>query len=143
MRIRRGSSPVTAPIPETPLAVPGVTEVAGWRFEVTDSQRGKSRSAMEVALPARAVAGGLRVRSRRPGDRMRPLGLGGTKKLQDILVDAKVPRGERDGVPLVVTDQGIAWVVGVCLDEQAAGAGLTRVLRVRAKRLRTSGNRET
>lgn len=136
MRIQRASPPVTAPIPETSLEVPGVTEVAGWRFEVTDSQRRKSRSVMEVDLASGVAAEGLRVRSRRPGDRMRPLGLGGTKKLQDILVDAKVPREERDGVPVVVTDAGIAWVVGVCLDERAVPGGKSgRLLTLRARRM--------
>ena len=36
----------------------------------------------------------------------------GTKKLQDFMVDAKVPRGMRDSVPLVLSETGIAWVVG-------------------------------
>src|SRR5262249_22180681 len=44
----------------------------------------------------------LSVRNRRPGDRFRPLGLGGRKKLQDFFVDRKVRRDERDRVPLVV-----------------------------------------
>jgi len=75
------------------------------------------------------------VRSRRPGDRMRPLGLSGEKKLQDILVDAKVARDQRDGVPVIATEWGIAWVVGVCLDERAAaGGGMGRAVRVRAQR---------
>ena len=60
------------------------------------------------------------MRSRRPGDRLRPLGLGGEKKLQDILVDAKVPAAGRDGVPLVCGPQGIIWVVGHCIDERYA-----------------------
>jgi tRNA(Ile)-lysidine synthase len=55
----------------------------------------------------------LAVRNRRPGDRFRPLGLGGRKKLQDYFVDKKVPRDARDRVPLVV-DQAdrIVWVAG-------------------------------
>jgi len=57
--------------------------------------------------------GPLTVRNRRPGDRFRPIGLGGSKKLQDFFVDRKVPRERRDSVPLVVDGQGrILWVVG-------------------------------
>ena len=60
----------------------------------------------------------LLVRSRRPGDRFRPIGLGGWKKLQDFFVDRKVARGERDRVPLVVDGRGrIVWVAGYALDE--------------------------
>jgi tRNA(Ile)-lysidine synthase len=56
----------------------------------------------------------LAVRSRQPGDRVRPLGMGGrAKKVQDVLVDRKVAREERDALPLVVdgTDR-IVWIVG-------------------------------
>ena len=62
--------------------------------------------------------GPLAVRNRRPGDRFRPLGLGGQKKLQDFFVDRKVARQHRDGVPLVVdeTDR-IVWVAGHGIDE--------------------------
>ncbi len=144
LTLRRGALPVSPAIPETPLVVPGVTEAGGWRFEAEYKERRSSaRRAYEVELDTAAVAGGLWVRSRRPGDRMRPLGLGGTKKLQDILVDAKVPRGDRDGVPLVLTAEGIAWAVGVCLDERAARARSGRVVRVRARRLRGAGSRAT
>jgi tRNA(Ile)-lysidine synthetase-like protein len=60
----------------------------------------------------------LVVRSRQPGDRLRPLGAPGSRKLQDVLVDRKVPRAERDRVPLVVDASGrIVWVVGVALTE--------------------------
>jgi tRNA(Ile)-lysidine synthase len=60
----------------------------------------------------------LRVRNRHPGDRFRPLGVGGTKKLQDFFVDRKVPRHLRDSVPLVVDETGrIIWVAGYGIDE--------------------------
>lgn len=52
------------------------------------------------------------LRTRRPGDRFQPSGMTGTKKLQDYFTDAKVPREQRDSVPLLVCDRGIAWVVG-------------------------------
>lgn len=51
----------------------------------------------------------LEVRSRRPGDRL----AGRSKKVQDLLVDAKVPRAERDGWPLVVCGEEVVAVPGV------------------------------
>ena len=66
------------------------------------------------------------MRSRKPGDRLRPLGLGGEKKVQDILVDAKVPAEGRDAVPIVAAPWGVAWVVGHRLDERAAVTASTR-----------------
>lgn len=52
---------------------------------------------------------GLEVRTRRPGDRL----AGRHKKVQDLLVDAKVPRAERDAWPLVVSGDEIVAVPGV------------------------------
>ena len=62
--------------------------------------------------------GQWQVRNRRPGDRFRPVGLGGQKKLQDFFVDRKVARERRDAVPLVVDEADrIVWVAGYGIDE--------------------------
>lgn len=63
-------------------------------------------------LNAEKVLFPLFVRGRKDGDALRPLGLDGTKKLKDVLIDNKVPRGERDLVPLVCDSRGILVVVG-------------------------------
>jgi tRNA(Ile)-lysidine synthetase-like protein len=134
LTVRRGDPTTTPPIPETELAVPGVTEAGRWRFEVEYAPRGPGRQRVnsEAYLSCETAAEGLRVRSRRPGDRMRPAGLGGTKKLQDILVDAKVPRGERDGVPVLVAGGRVAWVVGLAVDERAGASAGGTCVRIRA-----------
>lgn len=54
----------------------------------------------------------LLVRTRRPGDRMRPLGAGGSRKLKKILIDRKVPLAQRDLLPLVLSGERIAWACG-------------------------------
>jgi tRNA(Ile)-lysidine synthase len=59
------------------------------------------------------------VRGRRPGDRFQPLGMASEKKLQDFFTDSYVPRGWRDRVPLLVTNRGLAWVVGYRIAEWA------------------------
>ena len=72
----------------------------------------------EVGVAAGALALPLAVRSRRPGDRFRPLGAPGRRKLQDFLVDRKVRREDRDAVPLVVDGRDrIVWVVGQSVAE--------------------------
>jgi tRNA(Ile)-lysidine synthase len=65
------------------------------------------------------VRGGiLAVRNRVPGDRFRPAGLEGHKKLQDFFVDRKIARYDRDCVPIVVDcDDRIIWVAGHRIDE--------------------------
>jgi tRNA(Ile)-lysidine synthase len=69
-----------------------------------------------AAVQADRLAGPLTVRSRQPGDRFRPFGAPGSRKLQDLLVDRKVPRAGRDRVPLIVDREGrIVWVVGLAI----------------------------
>jgi len=58
---------------------------------------------------------------RRPGLRMRPsVGLAGSRKLQDIFVDARVPREDRDSWPLVFAGDRLAWVPGIAIDADLA-----------------------
>lgn len=61
---------------------------------------------------------GIEIRNRRPGDRLRPLGAPGRRRLKDVLIDAKVPRARRDRLPLLIVDGRIAWVPGVTLDDR-------------------------
>lgn len=71
-----------------------------------------------AVLQASALSLPLTVRNRRAGDRLRPFGSLGRRKLQDLLTDRKVPRAERDQVLLVVDASGrIVWVVGLTIAE--------------------------
>jgi tRNA(Ile)-lysidine synthase len=111
---------------EYPLAVPGVVTVIETGATILASlKRGPAvrpilgEPESVAVLQAEAVTLPLTVRSRRPGDRLRPLGSPGSRKLQDLFVDRKVPGFARDRVPLVVDHSGrIVWVVGhVIADE--------------------------
>jgi tRNA(Ile)-lysidine synthase len=68
----------------------------------------------------------LLVRSWRPGDRMAPLGLQGSKSLQDLFTARRVPRAQRQGVPVVLAGEEIAWVAGVATSERFKVTGATR-----------------
>jgi tRNA(Ile)-lysidine synthase len=119
---RREGRTAAAPVAERPLPVPGTVELRdlGWELGTeplaangVQSIDGLSARGLTAVVDRRALSEPLAVRTRRPGDSLRPLGLGGRKKLQDLLVDHKVPREERDRVPLVVDARGqIVWVVG-------------------------------
>jgi tRNA(Ile)-lysidine synthetase-like protein len=62
----------------------------------------------------------LRLGFRRPGLRMRPVGGRGTRKVQDIFVDARVPREERDEWPLVFAGERLAWIPGIAIEADLA-----------------------
>ena len=119
---------------EHPVPVPGVTAVGGWRVETQLVETPTSLDAppMTAYLDADTLGGELCLRSRRPGDRIQPLGMAqGSRKLQDYFVDAHVPRRERDAVPLLVSPRGVVWVAGHAVAHWARVTPETRrVLRV-------------
>lgn len=55
----------------------------------------------------------LLVRNKRPGDRLRPLGMEGTKKVSRFFIDRKVPRSLRSRIPLVLSGGEIVWIGGM------------------------------
>ena len=69
-------------------------------------------------LDRAALGADLLVRSWRPGDRIAPLGLGGTKSLQDLFTGRRVPRLERRWVPIVESGGEIVWVAGLATSER-------------------------
>jgi tRNA(Ile)-lysidine synthase len=124
---------------EVELALPGQTRVRDWAIgtEFSEGPEEPLNHPLAATIDADAIQGALVVRSRQPGDRLRPLGLRGTKKVQDILVDAKVPRAERDGVPIIVDNAGIVWVTGHCIAERVAVTAATRrAIQLTAHRVR-------
>ncbi len=60
------------------------------------------------------------VRAWRDGDRIRPVGLGGSKSLQDLFTDRKVPRSLRRTLPVVAAGERIAWIAGLAVSEEFA-----------------------
>lgn len=104
-----------------PLAVPGRTALPGAHTllaELLPREQADWGAAGrdEAWLDADACGPRLWLRTRRPGDRFQPLGMAGQKKLHDFFVDEKVPRAERDRIPLVISPRGLVWVVGHRLD---------------------------
>jgi tRNA(Ile)-lysidine synthase len=85
----------------------------------------------QALFDADGLASVMLLRSRRAGDRVHLPGVG-TRKLQDVLVDAKVPRADRDAVPLLEVNGAIIWGAGVV---RAAGARIgpatRRIVRAR------------
>jgi tRNA(Ile)-lysidine synthase len=109
------AKPRPLPARAVALPVPGTARIGSWKIEASIVRRpGDLRSAngQQTYIDA-SIVDHLSLRRRRPGDRFQPLGMSAPKKLQDFLVDARVPRDERDAIPLVCNGaRGIVWVVG-------------------------------
>lgn len=80
----------------------------------------------------------LKIRGRRNGDFFYPLGLGKKKKIQDFFVDEKIPRDERDSIPLLVdSSNNIVWIVGYRVDDRyKVDKNTKRVLKLTIKPLK-------
>jgi tRNA(Ile)-lysidine synthase len=125
------------------LAVPGTTSIPelGMDIGIILSVDPSTRTAEDKNYHWQAlfdydkIRPHLTLRNRRPGDRFCPAGMDGrSKKLQDYLVDEKVPRRKRDTVPLLCSGEDILWVVGFRTDERfLPQADAKRVLVVRVK----------
>lgn len=91
---------------------------------------------MTAVLDRSLISGPLSVRFRRPGDRFRPFGMRGSKKLKDFFADAGVPPGDRDAVPVVTDSSGaVVWVVGHRISgDFAVGGGTSSFMTIRAFR---------
>ncbi len=124
-----------------PIRIPGSTRVGEWVVEADYVSADDARLAVascrhaDVAyFDADAIAGTLVARSPRPGDRMRPFGLRGHKKLSDLFVDRKIPRRYRERA-LIIEGESIHWVAGLARgDDGRIGEATERVLRLKATR---------
>ena len=107
------------------LAVPGEIEIKELGKKIRASRVDKKEfekddNNQQVAFVDGGMLGrNLIVRSRGEGDRFCPLGMKGTKKLQDFFVDEKIAAEARDTVPVVESSGRIIWVAGLRLDERA------------------------
>lgn len=118
------------------IKVPGETVLPGWHV-TADVATGSTNNGdgLVACFDLDRVGTELTVRRRRPGDRFQPLGMREIKKLQDFMVDSKIPRSWRDRVPLVCSPEGILWVVGWRIDDRFKVTENTRnILRLKFER---------
>ncbi|MFZ1746233.1 MAG: tRNA lysidine(34) synthetase TilS [Nitrospirales bacterium] len=107
-----------------PLSIPGevVWLPTGHRFSVSRKSSPVMNSQAhhsEIYLDPARFTPELMLRSWMPGDIFCPKGLGGQqKKIQDFFSDLKLPRSQRNKVPLLVAPEGIVWVAGLRADER-------------------------
>ncbi len=108
------------------LDVPGelILKEAGVLIKATIFERGQEVEGSRVQgketieLDADKIKTPLTVRGRKSGDFFYPAGFGKRKKLQDYFVDEKVPRDERDRIPIVLSGEDIIWIAGYRADER-------------------------
>jgi tRNA(Ile)-lysidine synthase len=119
--VRFQRQPDQVPAAPAALPVPGRCRFGGWDVVCEPGPQlgeGALGSLDAPVLDAALLAPTLTVRAWHEGDRMRPLGMGGSKSLQDVFSDRKVPRSLRRSLPVVLSGEDIAWVAGVAVSEE-------------------------
>lgn len=115
-----------------PLPIPGEAMALGRHFSATLALApppfelaawcGPNRQVFDAdALGARTE-----LRARRAGDRFRPLGMEGVRKLKDYFIDIGIPAPRRDAIPLLIANERIVWVVGHAPGAEAAVTPATK-----------------
>jgi tRNA(Ile)-lysidine synthase len=113
---KEGQAPAPAPVR---LAIPGSVRYGDWEISAELAEGRIAPAGPELAtLDAERLGAAVEIRCWRPGDRIRPLGLRGTKSLQDLFTDGGVPRSLRSQLPVLVADGRIAWVAGVAVADE-------------------------
>ncbi|RJQ14674.1 MAG: tRNA lysidine(34) synthetase TilS [Nitrospiraceae bacterium] len=107
---------------EVALKEAGIVIKASLADNAEDYGDGKS----DVVIDADKIHCPLTIRSRQEGDCFYPAGFGRRKKLQDFFVDEKVPRDERDSVPIVLSGNDIVWIAGYRADERFKATDKTK-----------------
>ncbi len=116
--------PVGGELPEPQemsLSIPGTCTFGEW--EVTskllgDVPNGLSGGHDKALLDADLMGNEVTVRVWHEGDRLRPLGMVGSKSVQDIFTDEKVPRSLRKRLPVLDVGGSVVWVAGVALSDE-------------------------
>ena len=133
------ADPMVAPLLAGPvdLAAPGETALPDdWRCTIRRVDRAAlptdfaaAHDSWTACLDADAVGLPLTLRPRHAGDRFQPQGMAGhTMKLNEFMINVKLPRDRRAGWPLLVCSHGIAWVGGLRVAEWAAVREATRAV---------------
>jgi tRNA(Ile)-lysidine synthase len=124
------------------IAADGITivEVAGFKFEAS------TIAAADASMPdslfvamfdaAKIADAGLVARNFMKGDRIHPMGMRGTRKVQDVFVDRKLQRARRERFPVVMVGGTIAWLPGLARGDCALVTKATETaLRVEASEI--------
>jgi tRNA(Ile)-lysidine synthase len=124
------------------IAADGLTivEAAGFKFDASTiaAAAASMPDSLSVAMfdAAKIADAGLIARNYKEGDRIHPIGMRGTRKVQDVFVDRKVPRARREHFPVVTIGDAIAWIPGLVRAESALVTKATEaIVRVEASEI--------
>ncbi len=129
--VRVGARASVRPPPSAPVVIegPGVYRWAAGTLAVKEGAPTRARPAGGVTaeFDADLLEWPLTARARKSGDRMRPRGGRGSRKLSDLMIDARIARAWRAALPIVTSARGeLLFVPGLRPAESARPTGRTK-----------------
>jgi len=113
-RLRKG-------IKKQAIKIPGTTfipETGQSIFAQIIEEVVEEKKEIQILLPWEKELPKIYVRSRMSGDRFSPLGMKGTKKLKDLMLEKRIPQKERDHTLLITTEDEVIWIPGVAVSKK-------------------------
>ncbi|MBN2567877.1 MAG: tRNA lysidine(34) synthetase TilS [Deltaproteobacteria bacterium] len=83
------------------------------KFDFVNVENIDFKNNRAIYMDYKAITFPVEIRNIKPGDRMQPLGMEGTKKVKDIFIDAKIPKKRRGIIPLLVDRNSVLWIIGM------------------------------
>lgn len=114
-----------------PVEIPGRVKVPQFNIEIvsvidSDAETKTGGEKNFALFDMEKLKSPLTLRTRRDGDRFHPAGGIGSKKVKDFFIDKKIPRGERDRVPILLSGDDIVWIVSHRADGRFVATGETK-----------------
>ncbi len=112
-----------------PVEIPGVINIreAGIKikFDIADTDDCDLNADKAVFMDYDAIKCPLEIRNMRPGDRIHPIGMDGTKKIKEYFIDKKISKKRRGRIPLLVDRESVLWIMGMRLSNRVRLTDMT------------------
>jgi len=96
-----------------------------FRFDFVGSDEIDVRSEHAVFIDYNKIVPPLYIRNLREGDRIQPFGMEGRRKLSDIFIDKKIPKGKRKDIPFIADGESVLWVPNITLSQRVKITDMT------------------
>ncbi len=116
---------IELPVPGT-ITIPNSTQTISSR--IIERPKSLKVPLSTALLDPNRIKGQLIIRCPQPGDRIVPFGMKGSKKLQDIFVDAHIPARKRPNWPIITDTEKILWLPNLVTSDQSAVLQTTQTI---------------
>ncbi|MEA3470525.1 MAG: tRNA lysidine(34) synthetase TilS, partial [Thermodesulfobacteriota bacterium] len=108
-----------------PCRIAGPDINISFNFEFVGTEEIDFRLENTVFIDYNKMVPPIYIRNVRKGDRIQPFGMEGTKKLSDIFIDKKIPKGKREHIPLLADGKSVLWIPEIELSQRVKITNMT------------------